>query len=254
MPDGYAARVADLYAKWTLDGLIELARAVSLDVFARPQLYRTDIPDGVVALRMSYGFAPGFPDSAQRRTLTAPILGSPDGLRPDPSGGSSPFQVARAKLFDACIAFSERAVDTGVAMLEARVRSALTPFKAAFSGLEGRAFDLAAQQVGSEFDAATELLRAKGVSTVFGIPEVDPAWPLGSEDPNGAKLVEAAAGALSMSAEYRLGYTKFLLLQRVAGEGAAALPIVLGAADDLQMVISRVYTWATSIRDLQQAP
>jgi hypothetical protein len=254
MTNGYPVRVADLYTRWTLDGLIELARAVSLDVFARPQLYRSDVPDGVVALRMSYGFAPGFPDSAQRRALTVPILGSPDGLGPDTSGAPGSFQVARAKLFDACIAFSERAVDTGVAMLEDRVRSALTPFKAAFSGLEGRAFDLAAQQVGSEFDLATELLRAKGVATVFGVSEIDPVWPLGAEDPNGAKLVEAAATALSLSAEYRLGYTKFLLLQRVAREGAAALPIVLGAADDLRMLISRVYTWATSIRDFQQAP
>jgi hypothetical protein len=86
MPNGYAARVADLYAKWTLDGLIELAHAESLDVFVRPQLYRSGIPDGVVALRMTYGFAPGFADSAQRRALTAPILGSSDGLVPDASG------------------------------------------------------------------------------------------------------------------------------------------------------------------------
>ena len=86
MPDGYAARAADLYAKWTLNGLIELAHAVSLDVFVRPHLYRSDIPDGVVALRMAYGFAPGFADSAQRRALTVPILGSSDGLVPDASG------------------------------------------------------------------------------------------------------------------------------------------------------------------------
>lgn len=31
MPDDYAVKVADLYAKWTSDGLTERAHAVSLD-------------------------------------------------------------------------------------------------------------------------------------------------------------------------------------------------------------------------------
>lgn len=139
-------------------------------------------------------------------------------------------------------------------MLESRVRSALIPFGAAFSGLEGRAFDLAAQQLESEFTVATELLRAKGVITVFGLSDLDRSWPLEHDDPNGAKLVEVASAALSLPANYRLGYTKFLLLQRVASEGASALPVVLDGGDDIHMLISRVYTWATSIRDFQQAP
>jgi hypothetical protein len=58
--------------------------------------------------------------------------------------------------------------------------------------------------------------------------------------------------------ECKLGYTKFILLQRVAQEGAQTLPLLLSANlnDEAQLLalISQAYTWGTSLRDFQQLP
>ena len=127
----FPAQIGGLYARWTLDGLNEVAYAISLDFIARPQLYQgNDIPDVIVPFRMEYGMETKLPNTAQRQAMVWPILGRTDWLKPDASTTSSPFHVARKKLIDACIAFSERAVETGVAMLEDRVRSALIPIRA----------------------------------------------------------------------------------------------------------------------------
>jgi hypothetical protein len=84
---------------------------------------------------MSWGTDARFPNTAQRLALMTPIFGRSDGLAPDASTGTAPFHVARKKLVDACIPFSERAVDTGITMMKDRVRSALVPFRAHFDGL-----------------------------------------------------------------------------------------------------------------------
>ena len=86
----------------------------------------------------------------------------------------------------------------------------------------------------------------------------NPKWPFDSNDPNGAKLVENAGSALAVPPECKLGYTKFILLQRVAQEGAQTLPLLLSANlnDEAQLLalISQAYTWGTSLRDFQQLP
>jgi hypothetical protein len=103
-----------------------------------------------------------------------------------------------------------------------------------------------------------QILRSAGVAQVFGVPQADAQWPEGSDDPNGAKLVEAVGVALSLPADYKLNSTKFILLQRVAREGALALPLVLttdpNSETALLALISQCYTWGTSLRDFQQAP
>ena len=121
-----------------MDCLVEIAYAISIDFITRPQLYLSeDIPDPIVDLRMTWGTAVAFPNTAQRQVMMMPIFGRSDGLRPDAGTGSAPFHIARKKLIDACVAFSERAVDTGVPMLEERVRSALVPLQAHFQRLRG---------------------------------------------------------------------------------------------------------------------
>ncbi len=54
--DDFPSLIGHLYATWTLDCLIEIGGAVSVDLITRPQLYLSeDIPDTIVDLRMSYG-------------------------------------------------------------------------------------------------------------------------------------------------------------------------------------------------------
>jgi hypothetical protein len=84
----------------------------------------------------------------------------------------------------------------------------------------------------------------------------DAKWPLHSTDPNGAKLVDIASSALQLPPECKIGYTKFILLQRVAQEGAQALPLVLttNLSDEGELLglITQAYPWGTSLRDYQQ--
>jgi hypothetical protein len=257
--DDFPALLGDLYARWTLDCLIEIGYAISLDFVARPQLYQgDDIPDGIVGLRASYGSNADFANAAQRQAMMAPIFGRSDGLKPDASNAASSFHMARKKLVDACIAFSERAVDTGVSMLEDRVRSALVPLRAHFEGLRGKSFSLSYAQMKAESENVIRILTSPSVARVFSVAPAVKDWPLSSNDPNGAKLVEAAGSALALPAECKLGYTRFILSQRVAQEGGRALPLVLTADPnseiDLHALISQVYSWGTSLRDFQQTP
>ena len=69
-PDDFASLVGDLYSRWTLDGLVEIGYAVSVDFISRSQLYQgDDIPEEIVTLRISYGTDPKFPNTQQRQAL-----------------------------------------------------------------------------------------------------------------------------------------------------------------------------------------
>jgi hypothetical protein len=254
----FPALVGELYATWTLDCLIEIGYAVSADFVARPQLYLSDdVPESIVDLRMSYGTNPRFPNTAQRQMMLSPVFGRSDGHAPDASTSTAPFHVARKKLIDACISFSERAVDTGVAMLLERIRSALVPLRAHLEGLNGRSLRLSSQQIQTVSNTATDILKGPEVARVFSVSPADDRWPFDSIDPNGAKLIENAGSNLPLPQECKLNYTKFILLQRVAQEGARTLPLVLTtdptSEQALLALITHGYTWGTSLRDFQQA-
>jgi len=262
--DDLGALIGRLYSIWTLDSLVEIAYAISVDFISRPQLYLSDdIPDAIVDLRMSWGTDARFPNTAQRLLLMTPIFGRSDGLTPDASTGTAAFHVARKKLIDACIAFSERAVDTGIAMLKERVGSALVPLRAHFDALgdqghAGKSLRLTATvQMQPVSNTAVGILLSPGVAKVFSVSPADAKWPFNSTDPNGAKLIESVGTRLPLAQDYKLSYTKFILLQRVAQEGERALIHVINANpdsdDDLLALISQVYTWGTSLRDFQQA-
>lgn len=197
--------------------------------------------------------------------MMMPVFGRSDGLMPNSANATAPFHIARKKLVDACIAFSERAVDSGVAMLIERVRSALVPLRSHFEGLgqgkdrPGRSIRLTtARQMKPLSAAVVSVLQSPGVAKVFSVSPAETRWPFDSSDPNGAKLVENAGSDLSLAQECKLGYTKFISLQRVAQEGARALQLVLTtdphSEPGLLALISQTYTWGTSLRDYQQLP
>jgi hypothetical protein len=48
--------------------------AVSLDYIAKPDFYRGEVPDSIVDLACSYGYARNFPDKHQRSRLILPHL------------------------------------------------------------------------------------------------------------------------------------------------------------------------------------
>jgi len=100
------------------------------------------------------------------------------------------------------------------------------------------------------------ILRSPGVAQAFGFPPAASGWPLKDTDPNGAKLVEAASKLLPADSAYRIGYTRFILLQQAAQAGQLALDAVLGSIDpvnQLNAIITAGYIWASSLREYQNA-
>jgi hypothetical protein len=76
------------------------------------------------------------------------------------------------------------------------------------------------------------ILQSPDVAKVFSVSPPESGWPFDTDDPNGAKLVENAGSTLPLPLECKLGYTKFILLQRVTREGAQALIRVLTTNPD----------------------
>jgi hypothetical protein len=260
-----------LYGAWTLDVIIDLAHAVALDFVARPQSYGgldadrdRDVIDIIQKFRVSYGKAERFEDAPGRQAMVLPILARSDALRPDSNVGTSSFYLARKRFLDACTAFSERTVESGVHMLAARVVSSLVTLRAYFDGLNGASAGSTSKRIVEEFENATRVLKSPGVATMFGQkPPADADWPLEADpnqsDPNGAKLVEAIGASLAVPPEDKLSYLKFILLQRVAQVGSAALTLALednalaDVADKakLDLLVTAGYLWATALRDYQ---
>src|SRR5690242_13642426 len=68
--------LADLYGRWALNPLVDIARAIAYDVVVRPQNYR-DLPEDVARIltdfRFKLGSDPDWPDAFQR-TLSFKVL------------------------------------------------------------------------------------------------------------------------------------------------------------------------------------
>jgi hypothetical protein len=254
--NGFADLISDLYARWTFDCLIDIGYAISLDFIARPQLYQDEaIPDEILKLRMSYGTSAGFPNTVQRQMMISPILGISDSRKPGTNSVPSSFEICRRTLVDACVAFSERSVDTGVSMLEQRVRSALLSLRSYFDALQGKSVQLSYLETKALSDVVFKIMSSAGVAKVFSVSPPAAGWPLISSDPNGAKVVESASNTLQLPREYSFSYAQFIQLQRVAQEGQRALALVLaverGGESDLRQLISQVYSWGTSLMEFQ---
>lgn len=244
--------LAALYAYKQLDGLIELARFVSHDFFARPQLY-TRLDDFGVAtklarLRTRYGSDEDFLSLQQRDAIYTPLFGSQQ------PGVPGDFARTRDDLLEAAKAFAEWSQATGIPALRARVRTMHLPFKIYLERQAGAsvAWSRKTGLPAVADEVAYPVLRDRGVILVFGLGQPpDDAWPY-REDANGEKLVEAICGWLDPDVARPWTPQGFGAQQRAALRGAEAIAAVLdfemGASDeDLDVMITRCYTWYAAL-------
>lgn len=257
--------VASLYGLWTLDGLVELAYAVSLDFVSRPESYvDADIPDAISDFRVSYGTDKEFQNTAERQAMVWPILGRSDWLKLDNSMAKSQFYTVRYAFLAACSNFSEKGVETRQEPLEAVVKQSLGDFRNYFNQVRGKSTVVASELLANVSKHATDVLTADGVARVFGFKSAGGGWPLAvdsNSDPdansNGAKLVQAIGAQLTGPADYKLTASKFMQLQDVATQGALTLKRVLttdpslASAEDLLALVSQAYTWLTSLQNFR---
>ena len=245
--------IGAMYFRCTLDNLIELAYKVSIDFTHRPHLYKNcNVTDELVSLQMSYGHTTGFPNLEQRRSMYIPIFGKSDGAQFE-NANFSAFHQLREKLIESSKAYSERVHETGLQMLEERVRSANIPLNNYLSNVNGRALQASFYQINNIFQIAIRILRNQDVARAFGVGLINGLWPFQNNDPNGAMLVELIGTNFKNQSNFIMTHDKFVLLQRVASEGQLALNLVLSAnldaPDQLRELITRTYVWGSSLRN-----
>src|ERR1700722_19774478 len=117
-PDPRSKAIPDIYARWTLDCVVEAALAIASDYRTRYRQYR-DVPADVARLladmKSKVGADPKWPNKDQRSAMALPLLGPSDAdTDTEPSG---PFCEAAKAVRAAAIAYSERVYDTGEPML-----------------------------------------------------------------------------------------------------------------------------------------
>jgi hypothetical protein len=269
---------AALYFHKQLDPYYDVALAVSIDFFARPQLYTrisppldNALPEGdenpeaaggaspdtirtLARLRSRCGSDELLPSRSQRMEIYSPIFGPP--------GESANFDKLRDDLIDAAIAFSERVFDTGVDMLRERVRTAHRPLKDYLLGATGDSTNWSARNPldGISEGSSLIILRDARICAVFGVvKEPNASWPY-LEDSNADKLLEEITSKLDPLNS--LTRQQASNRQRLAARGAEALAAVIDYTENsadpqddiasLNVLITQCYTWGAAKKALQR--
>jgi hypothetical protein len=251
-----------IYARWTLDCVVDAATTIAQDYRTRYRQYR-DVPPAIAAILANMnsrvGYDPAWPNAAQRSAIYSPLIGSSDGQVNADS--TSSFHQTAIGVRTAAIAYSERVYNTGEPMLRRALIEAARLFSAYLSTLSGGVVDRARQDTEFIFSSSVQVLQSAQIAQAFGLPPAPPAWPLprqveGDEhlDGNGAYLIQEVSRFLKSSA----GMTtqqQFLALQRVALSGARTIQSINNGAHNIAEqvpdLIGAAYTWATALRDLE---
>lgn len=134
--------VGELYGRWTLNFLVDLAHTIAHDFVARPRQYR-DVPEDIAALlsdfRFKMGAAPEWPDAFQR-TLSFKMLhrvwhrvSRPD----DGPVGDWVGAAARSRARAGPVRPGARAAETGLAGVERQEMSVAACARHARPSLDG---------------------------------------------------------------------------------------------------------------------
>jgi hypothetical protein len=274
------AMIADMYERWTLDCIIEVAQAIATDFVNRPRQYRA-VPPKISEILQNFWFFtstnPEYPNRVQRLMTFSAALGPSDGMDicmtslgtsfgMNSSSDGSQFKSQSASLRERARAYTERQVTQGEdALLQAFLLQA--------DDVQGYLVTLGEHnnvvivgdfQTRAIFDRAVQVLRAPSVAGVFGCQPPDrPGWPRqGTLDANGALLIEMVARALPAILK-PITQNKFQAMQHIAANGADTISGVLSgsfrviAADVKDSVDSRkrrfepligsAYSWKTAL-------
>jgi hypothetical protein len=247
-PPGGGKKLGLTYKQWTLDCVVTIAHAVSLDFGDQPHLYK-NIPeptaDNLTDLQAKYGFDPLFPDITTRQRLMKPIFGQSDGHG---SGNDSEFHNLRLKAVVAAAKFAENAQPTGFLALGNTVRSTSDDLRDHFNML-GRSLDETASRMTSIFNVAQSILKDVA-SSRFSVDGIDPNWPLDSTDPLGATLIQNITSQLTDLLPYVISHDMFKRIQQIANDGFESILIVRDQPIDrstppfdLTELIKDLYDW-----------
>jgi hypothetical protein len=251
--------IGSLYNQWILDCVICAARAVSKDFSYRPQFYQDVDPklaEQITMLQSVSGYEANFPGKEIREMLMKPIFGMSDGHGDGNDG--TPFQATRMNLLAAAADFAEHTQPTGFESLRERIRSAIVPFKTHLDDIKGASLEQTEIRMREIFTLSAIILRDSKIRVVFGINRIIPdKWPLRSNDPQGAKLMEEISTQLEGFPHGPISRDRFVRMQRIGEKGKKSL---IGILDDntildddtnnpetLDRVTAQLYAWGSDL-------
>jgi hypothetical protein len=257
--------IADLYSRWALNPLVDIARAVAHDVVVRPQNYRR-LPDDVAEIltdfRFKLGSDPDWPDAFQRtlsfKVLSQVNLASPSIRAVALRAGQLPDGHRDARLLD-------------------DFRDGVAGLRAQLAPLEGHALTMVSDGTRAIFERSVRLFQEPQIAQAFALPPAPATdWPLGSNfSGDGAYLVAEIVRTLRVTTclggvfrrigsenprERRLvplvtvalPQDKFIKLQKAAYFGASTISrLLLGDSDagDPELVAS-AFKWTKALQTL----
>jgi hypothetical protein len=240
-----AGFLAEMYARWTLDCLVEIAHAIAIDYFSSPEFYLGKAPDNIVDLWLSYGSVKNFPNKDQRHILAGAIFGDSDGYPPKGATAyDDAFHKNRDTLFKACIAAQTATSAQSRDGLNQNVVQALPALQSYLGGFPGIAALVAYDQIQDVSDTAFAILRSDTVSSRFigTHSSISDEWPLKKSDPNGDKLIAECVSKLKVEG---VDLPKdFPSLRALAQAGNEALEAIVDQTTDLDDLITKTYSWA----------
>jgi hypothetical protein len=263
-PDFGGINIVGIYARWTLDCVVEAATAIACDYRTRYRQYRdvlAPIASILADMKSRTGYDPIWPNAAQRSAINMPLVGSSDALANGDT--TSPFHQTALAVRTAAIAYSERVYDTGEPMLRQAFIDAARHFQAYLLTLSGGVVNRARYDTERIFRKSIQVLTSPEVAQAFGLPPAPPkAWPLPEKitddtyfDGDGAYLMEEVSRVLQ-SPDALITQQHFVKLQRAAVNGARAIQRILQKDHEkeeeiVRLLIGVAYTWATALRDLE---
>jgi hypothetical protein len=249
----YGKFIGMLYNQWVLDCVIDAARAVSMDFSYRPQFYQdvdVDLAPQITVLQSKYGYEVNFPDKKIREMLMKPIFGMSDGHGDGNDG--TPFQATRMNLLAAVADFAEHVLATGFESLRERIRSAIVPFKTHLEDIKGKSLEQTEIRMRELFTLSARILRDSNIRVVFGINrEIPQEWPLCSDEPTGAKLMEEISTKLEGFPHGPISRDRFVRMQRIGKKGKNSLIGIFDKNtndnDTLDRVTTQLYAWGSDL-------
>ena len=261
-----AAFLGDMYGRWTLDCLVEIAHAIAIDYFYSPEFYLgDDTPEKIVDLWLSYGSVKNFPNKDQRYILAGAIFGECDGYAstgmamtampgmtatpgmtamPGMTAEKHAFHANREPLFQTSILAQTATSAQSIEGLNTTVLLAALPEIRSYLGyFPGKAARIAYEQIKAVSDVSYEILRSPTVSSRFtGIHcHILDQWPLQGPDPNGDKLIAECVRQLKVDVQVPKDFPHLRTLAQV---GKEAIEAILNPDAPLDDIIQKVYTWA----------
>lgn len=256
------AAISDMYARWTLDCVIEASSAVAADFVRRPRQYAS-VEDGDTLKHLEdlwyrSGNDPSFPDSNQRLMIFTPLLGPSDGKAGE---HASQFHDDSRALRERARAFSERQVQTGEDNLRQAFRDEVDTFGSYLIALVSNSVvENGDRQTLNVFSISASILRDEKIAGVFGRPKVNSRrWPLDDNfEEQGARLIEEISKTLEIS-QRTIVQSQFIVMQRIALYGALTINGVVtaksgGNQGNIDGLIQLAYSWKTALDALVSGP